>query len=362
MSEQRQSTRRQGEAAVSAAAAPTVPVPASSAGPPSSAELASAGSPPAPSGRAASEPAIPAGPSTLGIAVDRDAEVPLGLQLGWSLSARIRDGTLAPGQRLPGLREMAEASGLNVNTVRAVYQRLEQRGLIQSLQGSGTFVAATPGDHAAAAAIAADAAREAHATGVDPREVATALYVASKAAGALAAASSREGSSLQERSSSQEGPSSQAGPSSRTGSRSRARSQQPDDASERRSALRTQIAVLERALGEIEAEYPGVAPVAATGRRGPGPTLLSADQLEQVRSGLVRRLAAVQTAIDRRAAQQALRAEAEGESLERKPTRARARVRSQPGDVDRDGPAAAPDGTAPKRAPRPRTSGRPATA
>ncbi len=279
--------------------------------------------------------------------------MPLGLQLGWSLSARIRDGTLAPGQRLPGLREMAEASGLNINTVRAVYQRLEQRGLIQSLQGSGTFVAATPGEHAAVAAIAADAAREAHATGVDPREVATALYVASEAAGV------RAGSSLRADSSSRAGSSSQAGSSARTGSSSRARSQEPDEASERRSALRAQIAVLERALGEIEAEYPGVAPVAATGRRGPGPTLLSAEQLEQVRSGLVRRLAAVQTAIDRRAA---LQAEAEEKALEQKPTRARARVRSTTEHVDRDGPAPAPDSTGPKRGPRPRTSGRPATA
>jgi DNA-binding transcriptional regulator YhcF (GntR family) len=275
-----------------------------------------------------------AGPSTLGIAVDRDAEVPLGLQLGWSLSARIRDGTFAPGQRLPGLREMAEASGLNINTVRAVYQRLEQRGLIQSLQGSGTFVATTPGEHAAVAAIVADAAREAHATGVDPREVATALYVASEAAGA------------------------------RAGARARAHAQEPDEASERRSALRAQIAVLERAIGEIEAEYPGVAPVPATGRRGPGPTLLSAEQLEQVRSGLVRRLAAVQAAIDRRTAQQALRANAEENSLARKPTRARPRTRmgSENEQDDRDGAVPAPDTAAPKRAPRPRTTGRPATA
>lgn len=346
MSEHRQSTHRQREAAV-----PTAAVPATSAGRLTPAELSTAAGPQTPTGPPASEPATPAGPSTLGIAVDRDAEVPLGLQLGWSLSARIRDGTLAPGQRLPGLREMAEASGLNINTVRAVYQRLEQRGLIQSLQGSGTFVAATPGEHAAVAAIAADAAREAHATGVDPREVATALYVASEATGGRAGSSSRTGSSSQAGSS-----------SSRMGSGSRSRSQQPDEASERRSALRAQIAVLERALGEIEAEYPGVAPVAATGRRGPGPTLLSAEQLEQVRSGLVRRLAAVQTAIDRRAAQQALRAETEEESLERKPTRAHARARSKTEHVDRDGPVPAPDAAAPKRAPRPRTSGRPATA
>src|SRR3981081_805334 len=74
--------------------------------------------------------------------------------------------------------EMAEASGLNVNTVRAVYQRLEQRGLIESQQGSGTFVASTPPRPWAVGTIAADAAREAEAIGVDPREVAAALYVA----------------------------------------------------------------------------------------------------------------------------------------------------------------------------------------
>ncbi len=122
--------------------------------------------------------------------------------------------------------------------------------------------------------------------------------------------------------------------------------------------------MLERAIGEIEAEYPGVAPTPATGRRGPGPTLLSAEQLEQVRSGLVRRLAAVQAAIDRRTAQQALRADAEEKSLERKPTRARARARmgSENEHDDRDGAVPAPDTPASKRAARPRTTGRPATA
>ena len=44
------------------------------------------------------------------LAVDRDAEVPIGVQLAWALRARIRDGRFEPGQRLPGLRELAEAS------------------------------------------------------------------------------------------------------------------------------------------------------------------------------------------------------------------------------------------------------------
>jgi GntR family transcriptional regulator len=190
------------------------------------------------------------------------------------LSARIYDGELLPGQRLPGLRELAEASGLNVNTVRAVYQRLEQRGLIESQQGSGTFVASTPRRPSAVGTIVADAAREAEAIGVDPREVAAALYVAMP----------------------QHAPGEPApGTTGDTGG-------QAAGAVAGRRALRAQIGTLERAIGEIEAEHPGVAPRTTATRRGPGPTLLSSAELEQVRSALVRRLAEVQSAIDERAA------------------------------------------------------------
>ncbi len=198
-----------------------------------------------------------AGSSGLDISIDRDAEIPIGVQLAWALRSRVRDGRLEPGQRLPGLREMAEATGVNVNTVRSVYQRLEQEGLIDSQQGSGTFVAATPQQLSSVTAIAADAAREAHETGVDPREVAAALYVIPAAARLPA-----------------------------------------DDEVERRRALRGQIATLERTLGEIEAKHPGVAPPREATRKGIGPTLLHAAELEQVRTMLVRRLATVQAAID----------------------------------------------------------------
>jgi len=195
--------------------------------------------------------------SGLDISVDRDAEIPIGVQLAWALRSRIRDGRFQPGQRLPGLREAAEATGVNVNTVRSVYQRLEQEGLIDSQQGSGTFVAATPQQLSTVATIAADAAREAHETGVDHREVAAALYVTPGAP------------------------------------------QSPgDDAAERRRVLRGQIATLERTLGEIEAKHPGVAPARDARRTGIGPALLDAGELEQVRTMLVRRLATVQAAID----------------------------------------------------------------
>jgi DNA-binding transcriptional regulator YhcF (GntR family) len=191
------------------------------------------------------------------VTIDRDAEVPIGVQLAWALRTRIRDGRFKPNQRLPGLREMAEAIGVNVNTVRAVYQNLEHEGLIDSQQGSGTFVAPTQHGPSAVGTIAADAAREAHATGVDPREVAAALYVASE-------------------------------PPARP----------VDEAAERRRLLRTQIAGLERTLGELEAAHPGLAPAPIQTRASIGPALLNSEQLEQVLSMLVHRLAAVQAAID----------------------------------------------------------------
>jgi DNA-binding transcriptional regulator YhcF (GntR family) len=191
------------------------------------------------------------------VTIDRDAEVPIGVQLAWALRTRIRDGRFKPSQRLPGLRDLAEAIGVNVNTVRAVYQNLEHEGLIDSQQGSGTFVAPTRHRPSAVGSIAADAAREAQATGVDPREVAAALYVASE-------------------------------PPARP----------VDEAAERRRLLRMQIAGLERTLGELEAAHPGLAPASTSLQAGPGPRLLGIGELEDVRTSLVRRLTAVQTAID----------------------------------------------------------------
>jgi DNA-binding transcriptional regulator YhcF (GntR family) len=232
------------------------------------------------------------------VSIDRDAEVPMGVQLGWALSASIQDGNFEPGQRLPPLRELAETTGLNINTVRVVYQRLEQKGLIQSQQGSGTFVAATPRRPSGVAAIAAKAAHDAHETGVDLREVAAALYVSPE-------------------------------------------SPQPSDgAASRRHALRTQISVLERAIGELEAAYPGLVPASAASGAGPGPTLLGIHELEHVRSQLIRRLATVQGAIDQLT------------QVDDKPTSTAHKRQADKREAT----------TVPKRTPRPRATGRPATA
>ena len=238
------------------------------------------------------------------LVVDRHAEVPIGVQLAWALRSRIADGQLTPGQRLPGLRDLAQDSGVNVNTVRAVYQRLDQEGLIESQQGSGTFVSATPSTRSPAGKIAAGAAREAFETGVDPREVAAALYVSAES-----------------------------------------RDAPRDAAAEQRRALRAQIGSLERTLAEMEAAHPALMSVSSAASAGIGPTLLSAAELEQIRGGLVRRLAAIQQALD--------------SELGRVPAEQPARQR--PADAHAP-PAPAPSEPKKRGSARPRAASRPAPA
>src|ERR687896_1600868 len=73
--------------------------------------------------------------------VDRQSGLPLGHQLVERLRSQIGSGALSPGDRLPSVRDAAVAAGVNVNTVRAAYGRLERAGLVRSEQGRGTFVA-----------------------------------------------------------------------------------------------------------------------------------------------------------------------------------------------------------------------------
>ncbi len=67
--------------------------------------------------------------------------LPIYLQIEEELAERIEAGELAPGERLPTERFLAESLGVSRMTVRAALARLEQRGLITRHQGSGTFVA-----------------------------------------------------------------------------------------------------------------------------------------------------------------------------------------------------------------------------
>jgi DNA-binding transcriptional regulator YhcF (GntR family) len=192
--------------------------------------------------------------SARAFSVDRHSDVPLGTQLAWKLRTAIATGLLAPGERLPAVRELAGAADVNVNTVRSVYARLEEQGLVATEHGRGTFVAPNAGPHDALARLASAATDQAREAGVDPRELAEALFVGG----------SRESPAPE--------------PSGAGGSR-------PDERARRR-ALRADIAQLERELVHMAPLGDRAAMPSATAGR-----ILTADELEEIRTALVARLA-----------------------------------------------------------------------
>ena len=104
--------------------------------------------------------------------IDPSDELPVGLQLGWRLRALIRTGELGAGERLPSFRQLAEWAGVNVGTVRSVYEGLERDGLVSTRHGQGTFVADGVESAPELEEIAVDALRRASESGLGARELA----------------------------------------------------------------------------------------------------------------------------------------------------------------------------------------------
>jgi DNA-binding transcriptional regulator YhcF (GntR family) len=104
--------------------------------------------------------------------LDPNDELPLGLQLSWRLRALIRTGELGAGERLPSFRRLAEWAGVNVGTVRSVYEALERDGLVDTRHGQGTFVADGVEAAPELEAIAAEALERARDAGFGSRELA----------------------------------------------------------------------------------------------------------------------------------------------------------------------------------------------
>jgi len=180
----------------------------------------------------------------VGIRIDREGDVPVGVQLAWALRGAIESGVLRAGDRLPPLRELADEVGVNANTLRAAYAKLEADGLIETRHGSGTFVTGSAAARGLTHLVGA-ASRAARDAGVDPRELAAALYVTSPG------------------------------------------EPEPADAdAHRRRALREEIAMLERLVAEL-----APSPAGEPEPHPRGPRILTTAELEGVRAGLIARLA-----------------------------------------------------------------------
>ena len=66
-----------------------------------------------------------------------------------SLRQLVFSGALGEGEKLPSVRELAVSLTVNPNTIQRAYRELEQEGLIVSIPGKGSFVAAGGGAKAA---------------------------------------------------------------------------------------------------------------------------------------------------------------------------------------------------------------------
>ena len=80
------------------------------------------------------------------MAVSADDPRPPYLQVADDLRVLIATGALAPGQRVPSGRELAEQHGVALMTVQKALALLRDEGVLATHQGRGTFVAAAGGE------------------------------------------------------------------------------------------------------------------------------------------------------------------------------------------------------------------------
>jgi GntR family transcriptional regulator len=73
--------------------------------------------------------------------IEKGSAVPISRQIAQQIGSLCAAGSLAPGDRLPSVRELARDLGVNQNTILRVYERLCGDGLLEMRQGQGTFVA-----------------------------------------------------------------------------------------------------------------------------------------------------------------------------------------------------------------------------
>lgn len=73
-----------------------------------------------------------------------DNMLPIYIQIVEQLKLAVVSGEYVPGERLPSVRELASAAGVNPNTMQKALSDLESTGLVYSSRTSGRFVADNP--------------------------------------------------------------------------------------------------------------------------------------------------------------------------------------------------------------------------
>ena len=67
---------------------------------------------------------------------------PIWRQVLADLEMEIATGRRAPGEKMPGGRDLAQQYGINPNTAARVYEELKKKDLCETRRGTGTFITA----------------------------------------------------------------------------------------------------------------------------------------------------------------------------------------------------------------------------
>lgn len=76
--------------------------------------------------------------------INTELDVPIYQQLVDKIRSGVKKGTLMPGQQLPTVQEMAKKLGIAKGTIKRAYDELEHQGLLEKIQGRGTFICYQP--------------------------------------------------------------------------------------------------------------------------------------------------------------------------------------------------------------------------
>jgi GntR family transcriptional regulator len=80
-------------------------------------------------------------PARFNLQLDLHTGVPVYRQIIDQVRGGMAAGTVKPGDQLPTVRQLAVDLAINPNTVMRAYRELELGGLIETHQGTGTFIA-----------------------------------------------------------------------------------------------------------------------------------------------------------------------------------------------------------------------------
>ena len=78
--------------------------------------------------------------------INPELDIPIYQQLVDRVRAAVQKGELAPKEKLPTVQQLSEQLGVARGTIKRAYDELERLGLVEKLQGSGTFIKYRPED------------------------------------------------------------------------------------------------------------------------------------------------------------------------------------------------------------------------